>query len=332
MLNSIKRVFVLGFAFALLLPFTASAHVKWFVADDLVSTRAYSFFDLPVILWMIISLLIISIGILFEKNLPSPRRLSFSFFSYIDPVIITIFSIFIGIGLVIFSFQGLIFAPTLVADSSFEYTLIVVQTIIGISFILGTFVQLSAILLALLYGVALWHFGFWQLIDHLEILGIALMLFLSIRPYWTVLDVGRLLKLGETYRVYAIPLLRVFTGLNLIVLGFTEKILYPELGITFLRDHPWNFMQMIGFEAYTGYWFVLSAGAVEVLLGVIFVLGIVTRLNALVVLAFFIITLVLLGPVEVIGHILHFAILLILLVFGSATKLKLVRGNKENKE
>ena len=79
---------------------------------------------------------------------------------------------------------------------------------------------------------------------------------------------------------------------------------------------------MLGFHQFSDYWFVLSAGAVEVIFGLIFVLGIVTRLNALVLAGFFIATLILLGPMELLGHAPHFAIVFVLLVFGSGEKLK----------
>ena len=188
---------------------------------------------------------------------------------------------------------------------------------------LGVFVQLSSILLFLLYLVIGWHYGFSNFIEMLEISGIAIMLFLTGRPHWTFLDVQKLSAFAAPYREYAVPLLRIFTGINLIVLGFTEKILHPELGLAFLEKHLWNLMKMMGFDSFSDYWFVFSAGVAEVLFGIIFTLGIITRINAAALAAIFITTLVLLGPVELTGHLPYFSIVMIFLIFGSGSKLKL---------
>ena len=58
------------------------------------------------------------------------------------------------------------------------------------------------------------------------------------------------------------------------ILGFSEKILAPELGVNFLEGHSWNFMNAIGLN-FSDYLFTLSAGATEFILGLVFVLGIV---------------------------------------------------------
>ncbi len=106
------------------------------------------------------------------------------------------------------------------------------------------------------------------------------------------------------------------TGATLMILGFSAKILAPEFGINFLATHQWNFMTLLGFN-YSDYLFTLSAGAVEFLFGLIFFLGLVTRINALVVAVVFSIPLFILGPIELAGHLPHFAAVVLLLLFGS---------------
>ncbi|MBI3671179.1 hypothetical protein HY249_00085 [Candidatus Azambacteria bacterium] len=85
-------------------------------------------------------------------------------------------------------------------------------------------------------------------------------------------------------------------------------------------------MQNLGFSWYSDYLFVLSAGFVESLLGLIFILGVVTRLNALATAIIFTIPLFLMGPVELIGHMPHFSLVLLLLIFGSGNKLKFIKS------
>ncbi len=309
----------------LLTPFFASAHVKWFVHGAADSVRGYQWTDTPVITWFFIVLIIVVIGIFLERTLPSPRKFSHPFFDYIDPVIISLFSIGVGFGLVLFALQGYIFAPTLLVTGPWGLIMQWMELFIGMGLLLGIFVQLLSFALLMLYGIFVWNFGMLNMLETIEIPGIALLLLLSVRSHWALFGSGRLEAVAQRYREYAVPLLRLFIGLNLIVLGFSEKILRPELGMAFLEKYPWNFMQALGFVNFTDYWFVLSAGAVQALFGLIFLLGIVTRVNAFVVFCFFIPSLILLGPFEVFGHILNFSIWMVLMVFGSGQKLKIIR-------
>lgn len=319
-----KKTISIFLSILFLVPFVTSAHVKWFADDSYVNPiQNYQWSDGPVDIWITVVLSLIVFGVLFEYILPSPRKFSHPFFDYLDPIIISLFSIMTGIGFVVFSVSGYIFAPPLIPYSLFGYALILIQAIIGIGFVLGVFVQFLSLLLIAIYVMSAFYFGFQNALETLEILGISLMLFLSVKSRWILFSSVRLNEFAKQYRAYAIPFLRIFAGLNLIVLGFSEKILHPELGLSFLAKYHWNFMQILGFENFTDYWFVLSAGVVQVLFGLVFTLGIVTRINAFVVFCFYVPSLIILGPIEVFGHVLHFAMWIVLMVFGSGTKLKL---------
>jgi len=87
-------------------------------------------------------------------------------------------------------------------------------------------------------------------------------------------------------------------------------------------------MQLLGFEWYSDYLFTLSAGAVESLIGLIFILGLVTRLNALAILIIFSIPMFILGPIELAGHLPHLAAVVLLLLFGGGNRLKLVSSDR----
>ena len=303
-------------------PLAALAHVKWFVLEDAVPARSYSFTDIPVIVWILVSLLIIGIGIILEKTWRLPERFE-NFLKNLEQSALSLFNILIGITLIAFSLSGFIFAPVLTVHGLSESILLIIQAVVGLCFIIGAFERLAALMLLGLYLATIPFFGFLSAIEALEIVGITLALFIAGRPRWRVFKFSVLEKFGERYKYFAIPILRVFTGLNLFILGFTEKILRPDLGLAFLESHPWNFMQILGFAQFSNYWFVLSAGAVEAIFGLVFILGIVTRLNAFVLACFFITTLILLGPLELLGHAPHFAIVMALLVFGSGEKFKI---------
>ncbi|MEK7148876.1 MAG: hypothetical protein AAB796_00550 [Patescibacteria group bacterium] len=305
------------------IPSLASAHVKWFVDYQYsIPTRPYLFSDLPVIFWVVVSLLILCAGFWIEKKLPVPAKI-LGFFHRSEDAIISFFTAFIGFGFIIFSIQGYVFAPVLIPQGSAGFFLLSTQAIIGVGMLLGIGVRFFAGMLLILYGASVLSFGIGEMIDALEVIGIACMLFILGRPRWSLFDIPVSFELLSRWKPYAIPLLRVFTGLNLIALGFNEKILHPSWSLAFLQTHPWNFMQIMGFHSYSDYWFVFSTGAVEALFGLVFVLGIVTRVNTIVLGCFFVTTLILLGPLELFGHILHFGIVAVLLIWGSGEKLKI---------
>ena len=123
------------------------------------------------------------------------------------------------------------------------------------------------------------------------------------------------------FHQYGVSLLRIGVGLNLIILGFSEKILKPSLTQNFLEQFVWNFMYHLGYTWFTDYWFAYAAGVSEILFGVFLLLGLVTRTTILALSVFLISTLILLGPVELMGHLPHFSIALVLLVFGAGSRM-----------
>lgn len=308
------------------LPITVFAHVKWFVESDVISpVKAYSFYDTPVFIWVIVSAFIIAVGMFLEEKLSYTNGLFRSVLNFFEPVVVPLFRILVGLGLVFFSMKGYIFAPIYtVTSSSLGILLSIFQMTLGAALVFGVFTQILGVLLFILYFMFGFRFGFLAMLETLEFLGVAFVFLFGVPTYFSIFRSRAIELICQKYNEYSVPVLRVLTGINLIILGFTEKILHPALGVAFLQEHQFNFMQALGFSQYSDYWFVLSAGVVEILFGIIFVLGIVTRLNAVVISSFFIATLMLLGPSELAGHIPHFAIMILLIVFGSGKKLKVI--------
>jgi hypothetical protein len=85
----------------------------------------------------------------------------------------------------------------------------------------------------------------------------------------------------------SVEIVRIGTGITLITLAFTEKLMYPELGLDFLDVHHWNFMQTLGVTWFSNKLFVLSTGFAEMIFGVIFILGYLTRINTIAIACFF---------------------------------------------
>lgn len=301
------------------LPVVALAHVKWF-AQEKEYVRPYSISDGFVISWIIVSVLIVLAGVYFERKISLPRSIVEKF-KRIAPYVHSIAQIGFGISLIIFSIKGFIFAPNLPVEGLLSILMRVVEFISGAMILLGYFERLGAILVLALFFMSVYLHGAIEMLDALEVFGFSLYLLIYGRPN---MRLSNKFNIGDfQLNEYAVPILRIFTGLNLFVLGFSEKILNPSLTQNFLEVHNWNFMDALGFHMFTNYWFAFSAGVVESLFGVFLILGLVTRFTTVTLAIFLASTLVLLGPVELMGHLPHFSIAIIFLILGSGDRLKI---------
>jgi len=312
---------------AFLLPLTALAHVKWFVEGDNPpipdeNTALY------LIVWALIALVVVAIGIWLDKYLQKKWRHKRHISERVHEKIDSVFGLIIGGFFLIASYQGFIFSVDISHLGIYQTQFIWLQALIGASFLIGFAVRVSALaLIAFWIGLA-FYIGPLHMLEALWVLAVGIFAFIRGR---TFLKTKSFIpdRVCNRYCDYALPILRVFVGIDLIILGFSEKILHPELALNFLAQYDWNFMQNIfGLEWFTDYLFVLSAGSMEALFGLIFVLGIVTRINALAIGIIFTIPMFILGPSELIGHMPHFTIVAMLLLFGAGSKLRLVNPNK----
>lgn len=324
---SMKYVYTTLTLLILSVPFLAEAHVKWFAESNEI-IRPYQITDIPVVFSVLLGICIILCGVYANRVFSVPLWYK----KYIEKYaahILSVASIGFGISFIIFSHLGFIFAPNLPAEGETGALLLIVQFIAGLMIFLGLYERVGGILLVLLFILASREYGFTEMMDTFEMLGFALYAIIIGRPLWKISDSTLISHVTHSFHMYGVPLLRVGTGINLIVLGLSEKILAPSLTHAFLQEYQWNFMTHLGFSWFTDYWFAYSAGFVEMLFGVFLVLGLVTRTTILALAVFLVTTLVLLGPVELIGHLPHFSIALVLLVFGASSVLHI--KNKEDR-
>ncbi len=303
-------------------PSMALAHVKWFANEEVI-VPAYKFTDPYVIIAIVMALALIVLGIFLEKKLSVPHRLEKTIQKW-APGVLSIAGIGFGLAFIIFALKGFIFAPNLPAVGNIGILMLVIEFIAGLLILLGFYERIGGLLVLVLFTLGVGQYGGIEMLDTLEMLGFALYIIIIGRPKWKMRDWNFVKHLSHKVHNYGVPILRVGTGLNLIILGFTEKILSPSLTNNFLSNYNWNFMQNLGFEGFTNYYFGFYAGVVEVLFGVFFLLGLVTRTTTIALAVFLATTLYLLGPIELIGHLPHFSIAIALLVLGSGTKLVLV--------
>lgn len=304
------------------IPTAVSAHVKWF-ENSSVPAPSYSLGQAPVIAGILAVLFVVFVGMLLEKYLKVSKKFQ-KFANKQAPKILSIATIGFGLALSIFSLNAFVFAPNLPVTGTAGLAMMIVQLMVGLMFLFGFYVRAAGILLMALYIFAISQFGGAEMLDAFEILGIGMFALIVGRPVWQIADTKVFHYITEHFKEYGIPILRVATGLNLMVLGFSEKLLNPGLATNFLSNYNWNFMEQIGMTWFTNYWFVYAAGMSEILFGLMFVLGLVTRVTTIALAVFLLSTLTLLGPVELMGHLPHFAIAFVLLMLGSGSRLLLI--------
>lgn len=314
--TQLKRLIQYTFLAICLLPSAALAHIKWFVEADKIVTQEtvrYSLTQPSLIIWIGIVLATVTLCWWLEKKIPEPSKRFLTTVSKWKPRVIRIVEFTIGLWILIAVFQDHIIAPPFIVTGTFTTALQLIAGITGVLLILGILAPIAAVLLFTLFLGAGLEYGFLNLFEHLHIVGIAFFLLVSTR-----------LKQSEThlFEPWAIPILRFTTGFSLVLLGLQEKILHPELGLAFLKTHQWNFMQGIGMTAYSDLLFILSAGMMELLFGVLLILGISTRTTTIALSFFFISSAILLGPAEVMGHLPVFAIALVLILYGAGEKIR----------
>ncbi len=308
------------FAYCLCFSPVSVAHVKWFlpVEGDISSTYIpYGLFDTPVLLWSAIALLLILSSIFLDTRFPVFPLLK----NVRQEYLMYLLKMCTGLSLLMSAYRGVIFAPHLQASAGIGEVLVLLEAVIGLLLVANFHIFAATIMLIILYLGAALQFGIITAMEYLNILGIACCLLLF--HFYPV-------KYRTLLKAYSISALRILTGIAIISLGFSEKLLNPELGEFFVIKYQWNFMANLGMTEFSNQLFVFSAGVIEVVFGIILVLGTTTRINILVVSAFMLasnITFFASGEysealTEIFGHLPIIASAIILIFFGSGNKLK----------
>jgi len=294
--------------------------VKWFLPVEGEISSAYTpygLLDTPVLIWSGIALLLILYSVFLDNKFPILPLLK----NVRQDYLMYLLKMCTGLSLLMSAYSGVIFAPHLQASAGFGEVLVLLEAVIGLLLVANFHIFAATIMLMILsLGVAL-QFGIIAAMEYLNIFGIACCLLLfHFYP----------MKYRAQLKAYSISALRILTGIAIITLGLSEKLLNPELGEFFVIKYQWNLMANLGVTQFSNQLFVLSAGVMEVVFGIILVLGTTTRINILVVSAFMLasnITFFASGEysealTEIFGHLPIIASAMILIFFGSGNKLK----------
>ncbi len=296
----------------------AAAHVNWFVAGDDEPLANVSPADPIFLAWCVLALLLVFVSIWLDGKLPTLRVAQ----SKMRHDFMEILRVFTGMSFLLTAYEGALVAPHKVADGSFGLFLVFMQAVIGIMLIANRWIKTAALLMLVLHvGVAV-KFGILPALEYAIIIGIAFFLLLNSIEDETWRD---LLK------PYSVDALRIWTGISLVALAVGEKLAPSALGQVFLAQYQWNFLQALGFTIFDDRLFVLSAGMVEAVIGIVLILGTTVRLAVLalsIMMAVSNIVFIAEGNneaalVEFIGHmpIIGAALLLLLLGYGQRLKI-----------
>ncbi len=317
-MNVIKKYKCLSWIFALVVLLvsvsSAHAHLKWFVDESQLQAHLYKNLVSYALAWVGITGVFILLSLILDRLFPKisspwePKR--------IEKYATSILSVSLGASLLISALDGSLFSMNIKNTGALNFALML-EGFIGLSLIFGLAVRQASVLLICLWLVAAIIVGWVVTLENLWILGAAIFFLLRGRPLlryshedlFSVFD-------NEISQAHAISFLRIFIGANLIFLGFSEKIMVPELGLAFLQEHHWNFMAALGVPWFTDELFVFSAGAVEIILGLFLLAGWAVRLTAAALAILFLIPPFFMGAEEMIGHIPHISIVVMLLLFG----------------
>ncbi len=127
--------------------------------------------------------------------------------------------------------------------------------------------------------------------------------------------------------------LRIGTGVSLIVVAFNEKLTNLPFAEAFIRAYPLNFTSELMFPfSLTDEFFLVSAGGMELLIGLFLLFNIFTREIVVVAWLFFNLTLTIFDSSELINHLPFFGVMAMLLVWSSerGTKALWTRGLSES--
>jgi uncharacterized membrane protein YphA (DoxX/SURF4 family) len=194
-----------------------------------------------------------------------------------------------------------------------------VEVLIGFSFVTGLGDRIGSLALVALVLIGFFFYQPLDVLAQLHWVGIAVVIFVIGRQ---APEARRPRSTGWwDYRPSpekAVIALRVFTGVAIIAPALSEKLWNPAIAEAFLREHPtFNLPHALGISWMTDDRFVLAAGSVEFVIGVLLISGVLSRVVIVAMWLPFNLTIPFLPPEELLYHLPFLGIMYFLLVHGA---------------
>ncbi|MCL3861925.1 hypothetical protein [Actinotalea sp. K2] len=312
-LRRAATVAAVGLSAVVLTAGPASAHGKWFA--DHADGGDWGFFFSPLPLAVTVAVVVVTVlWRLVARRLPRPELAVLAPLGRLAPYIPRLLGIHLGVSLLAYSVTGGFLTPSLPLDEvpGGDFAGLV-QGAVGIWLITGIRLRIPALGVVLLGPPALLAAGPVALLETADTLAVALFLVILAPSDATF---GRVRPSPERLR-WALFFLRVFVGVALITLAFSEKFTNPELARNLLEAYPeLNVFELVGIPVGVET-FIVIAGGIELLFGLLVLSGALPQVAVLVAMVPFNLTLFIFGTTEVIGHLPVYGVFLALLVYGS---------------
>lgn len=302
----------------------AFAHEKWFTEPSALPLRFDLFFQpLPLTLTAGV-LAVTALAALYWRMrkgrgfVPGPESLGATAErrSALYGLVPLILGIHVAVPLLVSGVQGQLFSPNNLLPPVWANFMGLAETGIGLALFYGAFTRMAAVALAGLWLLGVPLLGLERMLENIFFLGIAAFFFLAGRG---PISVDRLVlpRLEPPVRLleHAIPALRMGLGASLVVVAFTEKLANIPLGLEFLDHYPLNFTAALGIPL-SNEVFVLSAGVVELLVGLLLLLGIFPRETVVIAWLPINLTLTIFNWTELVGHLPIYGIMAVLLLWS----------------
>ncbi|HLA63650.1 MAG TPA: DoxX family membrane protein, partial [Rhodothermales bacterium] len=279
-------------------PAPAWAHVKWF--------SRFSFADRPLTAGEVVTptflalalLSVVAIGalVVLDRRLAQAawyRRIGTTLDAYRDrsPLVLRVAT---GAVLLLNWQADAMLVPELPASAAwvgwFQFALVLLL-------LFQKTVPLAGVGLAVLYGLGIARFGPFHMLDYLFLSGFAV--------YFMVSNTE-----NAKVRALGLPALYATVGFSLCWVAL-EKLVYPDWGLYVLEQNP---MLSLGFPIA---FFLVGAAFVELALGYLLIIGLLERPFALLITLVFFTTTLVFGKLEVIGHTMLHAALVVFLLEGT---------------
>lgn len=298
------------------------AHEKWFVNSRPYPIQWQSVFEGRTLAFIIgVFVITALLGLLWKKRgrafLPGPEELGSTpdRRTAIYSLIPLLLALHLAVPLLVNGVTGHLFSPDNHLEGWARYWLGVAQAGIALALFYGAITRIAAALLVLLWVIGIFLMGYEPMLDNALYLGLGLFFFCAGRG---PVSIDRMLfsKLEPSpeFMRKALLFARVGVGLSLTFIAFSEKLANMPLALAFLNEHNLNFTPVFGIPMSNDL-FALCAGSVELLAGLMILLGIFPREISLVAWLPINMTLTVFNWSELIGHLPIYGVLAVLVIW-----------------
>jgi hypothetical protein len=246
-------------------------------------------------------------------RLPRPEPAALRPLERLIPWVPRLLAVHLGVSLLALSLTGAVLDPSVQAPAGAAGAAVLLpQVVVGALLVVGVAVRPAALAVVAAGPVLVLLHGPRSLLLCAVLVGIAL--FLAVVPPQR--SRGGAADLCPSCLGPAVLLLRVGAAVSLLSLAVVEKLANPAMGLAMLEQQPvLNLLAPVGVSAEQ---FVVLAGCVELLFGLLVLSGAAPQVVGLVAAVPFTASLALFGGTELIGHLPVYGVLLAFVVLGSS--------------